>query len=318
MATANQAIGRTEAIGVGLEGTPGTKVAAAAWMRWKDQDLFPKVEVIEDDSAIGVVDAVSGSEIVGKTAEGTLGGPVSSKFIAYLLAGFYGSPTTSGTVGDYTHTFKMAESSIPKTLTFSSYKKVRSRQYTYGTIDALNITCEAGGWVEVSCPVKARVGTVETVTPSIVTEKLFTSKHLTAKMAANSGALGSASALKASRLELKQERPSETFHALGTSDTPEFDRAEFRVTGSVVLRYTDSQYEDNWLANTPTVMSIALANGSESLEFTLSQVRIREIEHTNSRSGTVTQTLSFAGEFNASDARTIQAVLSGSSIASLA
>lgn len=308
MATANQTIGRVEQIGVGLEATAGTSVNAASWMRWQDQDFVPKAMIAEDDSALGVVDAVVGSEVTGVWSEATLNGHVSDKFIGYLLAGFYGAPSTTGS-GTYTHTFTRGQAAIPKTLTFSHYSPLVSNKYAYGVVDTIKISNEAGGFVDVTAAVKARVGAAASLTPSQVAETLFTSRHTTIKMASSVAGLSGATAIKAAKIELNQEAPTDAFNPIGTYDVPEFDRGSFKVTGSLTVRYTDTSYQDNFLANTAQAMSIALSNGTSSLTFTLYQVKVREVEKSTDKDGVVTQTLSLAGEYSLSDAKSIQAVL---------
>lgn len=310
MATGEQYIGRREGIGLGIEATAGTGVAAQTWLRWLDNDFQPKTSVIENESAMGVVDAVNDSEVVAKWAEGTIGGKVTDIGIGYLLSGFFGKPTTGeASESIYPHTFNMTQSSIGTTLTVVRNDLLAPKAHSYAVIDRLTIEAEAGGWVTVEAAIKARVGASASPTVAFVTESEFTSKHVTVKLAATTGDLAGATALKASRVKLDLERPSEAFNPLGTSDLPEFDRGEFSVAGELVIRYTDTQYETDFLANAVKAMSITIANGTKTLAFTASQVRYRELEKSVSKDGIVTQTLSIKAEYDAAAGRSIQAVL---------
>lgn len=311
MATGEQYIGRREGIGVGIEAVPGTGVDAQVWLRWLDQDFQNKTSVIENESAMGVVDAVNDSEVVAKWAEGTIGGKITDVAMGFLMSGFYGKPTTgSATGGIYPHTFVMGQSSIGTTLTISRNDLIAPQTHAYAVIDRLTVEAEAGGWVTVEAAIKARVGQSGSLSPAFVSEAEFTSKHVTVKLADTVGNLASATALKAQRVKLDQERPSEAYNPLGTDSAPEFDRGEFSVTGELVIRYTDTQYETDFLANTIKAMSINITNGTKSLVFTASKVRYRELESSKSKDGIVTQTLSIKAEYDAAVGRSIQAVLS--------
>lgn len=318
MATANQYIGRREGIGLGIEGTPGTGVAAQVWMRWQDQNIYDKTGVVENDSAVGVVDRVSSSDLTHTWAEGQIGGIVSSEVIGFLLLGIYGTVSTGAPTGSiYPHTFSVNQSSVPNTLTIAHDKPLADRSYAYGVIHSFELTAEAGQWVQVKAGVKARAGGSASHTPSYSTESYFNSQHITAKVAATTGALSGATAIKASRVTLTLERAAEAYVPLGES-APEYDRGVFEARGEIVLRYTDTTYEENFVANTIKALEIALVNGDDDLTFTASQVRYRELEHSTGRDGVVTQTLSFYCEYDESTGKSIEAVLNNTRTAYVA
>jgi len=304
-------IGRREAIGLGIESVPGTSVPPQIWLRWLTNAFQNKTSVIENESAMGVVERVNDSEVVAKWAEGTIGGKVTSEAIGFLLLGMFGSVQSSApSSGITTHTFALNQSSVPATQTIARNAPLGAQRHAYGTFDNLEITNEAGGWVEVSTAVKARVGVSSTETVAFVqTEKEFTSKHITIRVAADISSLAGASAIKASSVKISMERSSEAFNPLGTDDQPEFDRGSFEAKGEFVVRMTDSQYEEDFLANTMKAMRIILANGTTSLELTAGRVRYRELESSRDRDATTTATVQFFCEFNATQNASIVPVL---------
>ena len=314
MATADQQIGRREAIGLGIEGTAGTAVAPQTWLRWLDNGVQPKTNVIENESAMGVVDQINDSEVTSVWAEGTIGGKVTSHGIGFLLTGFFGSPTTGAAVsGIYPHTFVMNQSSKPApALTIARSNPLEDVQHSYGVVDTLEISAETDDWVMVSSAIKARAGEDATLTPAFIAEREFTSKHITVKLAANLGGLSGASALSARSVKLNLERPSEAHNPLGTFDKPEFDRGSFTVSGELVIRYTDTQYETDFINNAIKAMEIKLANGDDSLTFTCAQVRYRELERSSDRDEVVTQTLNIKAEYNLAAGKSVEAVLKNS------
>lgn len=301
MATSDQYIGRREGIGLGIEATPGTPVAPQIALRWLDNAFQNKTEVIENESALGVVDRVNDSAVVKKWAEGTIGGKVTNEAIGFLLLGFFGNCTTGAvSSGIYPHTFSLNQSSRPKTLTIARTSPLCSEHHSFAVLDNLEISNEAGGWVQVSTAIKARVGVSSSETLNPVTEKEFTSKHIVVKVAATTGGLAASSAVQASRIKLTLERSHEPFFPLGTDELAEFDAGAFEARGEFVIRLKDTQYEEDYLANAIKAMSITMTNGNESLAFTAPKVRYRELEHTKDKDNVVTATVQFFCEYDGS------------------
>ncbi|GAA1073973.1 phage tail tube protein [Tsukamurella spumae] len=310
MATGEQYIGRREGIGLSIEATPGTAATAQTWLRWLDQDLQNKTEVVENESAMGVVDAVNDSEVTAKWAEGTIGGKVTDEGVGFLLSGFFGKPVTGAIDnGVYPHAFVMNQSSIGTTLTVSRNDLLAPQQHSYAVIDRLSFEVEASGWVQVEAAIKARLGQAAALTPAFVAETEFTSKHTTVKLSPSVGDLDSANPIKAASVKLEFERSSEAFNPLGTDEEPEFDRGEFTASGELVIRYTDTQYEDDFLNNAVNALRVSLANGDRSLTFSFSKVRYREVESSKNKDGIVTQTLSIKAEYDVATAKSVEVLL---------
>lgn len=311
MATGSPYVGRREAIGLGIEATPGTSVAPQTWMRWLDQSIQNKTLVTENESAIGVAARVSDSAVTQKWAEGTISGKVTANSVGYLLLGYYGSVSTgTASGGIYPHTFSASDSSVPTALTIAHNTPLKKQRFSYGTIENLEFSAEAGGWVQVSAGVKARAGVASTDTAAVDTTELeFTAKQITVKTAANTAGLGAATPLSIKSVKLQLERSSEKFDPLGPGDTPEFDRLTYDAKGEFVIRYTDTAYEDTFLANTVQALEIKLANGTTDLTFTAGQVRFRELEKSSDKDQIVTQTIQLFCEYSTTDSADVTAVL---------
>ncbi|MDR6794738.1 hypothetical protein J2W89_003920 [Pseudarthrobacter oxydans] len=259
---------------------------------------------------MGVVDRVNDSAVTHQWAEGTVGGKVTIDTIGVLLLGVFGTVTTGAASGGiYPHTFSVKQSSIPTTLTMARSTPLSAERFAYATVDTFELTAEAGGYVQVSSAIKARVGVSSTETVAFTTEEEFTSKDIELKTAANTGALTGASAVNASSMKLSIERPSNAFVPLGTNNQPQFDRGNFEAKGEFVVRLTDTQLEADYLANTKKALSITLANGTKSLTFTASKVRYRELERSAGLDDVVTATVQFYCEFDTATSKSIDAVL---------
>lgn len=311
MATGNPYIGRREGIGIGIEGTAGTAVAPQTFLKWLDQDIQNKTEVIENESALGVVEKINDSAVAAKWAEGTINGKVTAESVGFLLLGMFGTVSTgSATEGVYPHTFSVNQSSLPTTLTFAHVTPLKTQRYAYGVVETFELNAEMGGWVTVETAVKARAGASASDTLTIPTgEAEFTSKNITVKKASSVAGLSGATAMSLRSVKLSLSRESEKHDPLGTDDAPEFDRGSFEATGEFVIRYTDTAYEDAFLANTASAMEIKLANGSDTLTFTAGKVRFRELEKSSDLDEIVTQSVSFTCEFDETTSKAIEAVL---------
>ena len=299
MATADVHITRREGVGLGIEGTPGTEVDPQTFIRWDVNDLQPKINVVEDDSAIGVVDEVSDSEITSRWAEGTIGGKISAIDMGFFLLCHYGILTTGTAVsGVYPHTASVKQSGVPTTLTMAIYSPLQSKRHGYGVIDSLEIEVEQNGWVNFSGSVKARVGEASSETIALTTQKLFTSKHTTVKIAAAAGDLAAASRIDVLSVKFKSERPATAVSPLGTFDEVEFDSGSYRANGEFVIRLKSSEYDEAFLAGTRKAMLISLVNGADSLEITATKVKYRELEKSRDKNDIVTATVQFFCEYD--------------------
>lgn len=310
MATSDAFIGRREAVGLGIESVQGTGVAPQVWLRWLSNDLNPTVETLENESAMGRVERVNDSEIVSTGAEGTIGGKVTSEAIGYLLLGLYGSVNSVVDGDNYAHTFSVDQSSVPTTLSVTTQTPLQTKRHAYAVIDNLEVTAETGGWVEMSAAVRARAGEdASTETVAFLDETEFTAKHITVKMAANTAGLGAATALKARRVQVIQERSSDKFDPLGTTNESEYDRLEWEARGELVLRLTNTEYEEHLLSGTTRALSVTLSNGDASLAFTAPKVKTRELSADRSLGDIVTVTLGLYFELDSTTGTTITPVL---------
>lgn len=313
MATVEQYIGRRETLGLGIEATPGTGVASQTWMRWLEQDLKPKTTVVENESAIGVVDRVEDSEITSRQMEGKIGGKITIDTVGFILLGMWGEVTSSEpAAGITTHTFAVKQSSIPTTLSITSVTPLRTQRYSYATIESFEMEAEAGKYVTFSSSVKARIGAPANDTPALTTQTEFTSKHIALKLAANTAGIAGATKLKARSLKVSAERKADDFVPLGSSDEVEFDLGAFEPKGEFVVRCTSDEYEAAFLANTKQAMEITMVNGTESLTFAASKVRFRELEYSKDKDEVVTATISFYCEFDTTTNSSLVPVLKNS------
>ena len=313
--------GRKISVGIGKETTRGTAVEPSLWVRHLDLDFLDKKEKIYNESAIGVLDKISGSEIIKEWAEGSIGGKVTDQAFGYILAGLFGKDPVSaqvGATGVYTHTFDQSNLNLGTSLTITRKDDNGNKAYPLGMLNKLEIEIVVGEWVKFNAEFITKKGETSTATVAFVDENEFKPKNAGVKMAANLAGIGAASNIPLKSLKMTFERSVEAYHALGSNDPDEIYAQEFDVKGDMVLRYTDNTYADLWSADTDQALVINVVNtgvnigtgtDNPSLVFSLPRVSLSEWTIDQSLDKIVEQTLGFQGMFSFSESKTVSAVL---------
>ncbi len=304
-------IGRRDGIGFGIGASVEATAAPQEWYPWLSQSLQPKLDRVENESALGVVEKINDSAITGSSVEGTIEGKITGIGIGYPLLGIFGKVTDGVAVsGIYPHTFDVNQSSVPPAITVTRATPTQVLRHGYATFDTFELSAETNQFVQFSSAIKARDGVESAdVFVSPTTQVEFTSKHIVLKYAENVAGIGVAPMVNAKSLKLNLSRPSEMWLGLGSSANPIFDRTTFEASGEFVVRHDDPQVEEDFRSNAIKAMSVKLTNGTTSLEFVATKVRFTELESSGDRDEIVTQSINFSCEFDVTVGRTIQAVL---------
>lgn len=310
-------IGRKVAVGIGKETVRGTAVAPTFWVRHLSLDFKKKGESVQNESALGVREKFSDSEIVKEWAEGKLEGKVNHKSIGLILLGAFGTVATTAQGSGFKHTFSVDQSNTPQSLTVSRKDPNTDRQHALAMIKSLEVTIEAGEYVKFSCDIVSKKGVTATSTVAYVQEYEFTSKDAYVKFADTTAALGAAvaSAVKSAKLTL--DLGVDPYFEVGSTEPTEIHAGAIEVTGEVVARHTDGTYEDMYFNHTKKAVLIGIKNLAvdlgaglnPSLEFTLEQARVNDYDTSNDLDGIVEQTVGITGEFSTTTAKAVSAVL---------
>jgi hypothetical protein len=316
----NPFIGRRESIGVGIETAPGTAVAPQSFQRHLALTLDQKTTVAQNKSAMGRIEDINDSAVTEEWSEGSVNGKVTDLTFGYFLLNMFGTDTatihaTETTV--YDNLFTVLQTSPPPSLTFCRVNPIQTRRYALGYQSSLEIDIKQNDWVQFTSTIVAKNGTNATDTAAYVAEREFTSKHVTTKIATNIAGLTAATPLQIKSLKLKLDRKQDRFTPVGAIDPVSFDSEAFTVTGSFVLRYTDTTLEALGLANTAQAMSIAIVNtdttigtaANPGVTFTLPQVRLAPVTLDNTLDQVLSQTINFTAEINLTAGYMIQALL---------
>lgn len=305
--TSNPFIGRQDAVGLGIEATPGTTIAPQAWQPHLSLALDPKTTVVQNTSALGRVENINDSAVTEEWAEGSLNGKITDITIGYILANMFGSNSAalhSAETIVYDNTFTIA--AVPPSLTIARKNPVRARRFGLATLTDLEIDIKQNDWIQFTATFTSKSGTSSSETVAYVAEHEFTSKHVILKLATNLAGLSGATAPQIKSLKLKLSRKTERFTPIGAIDPVSFDPDSWGATGTVVMRYTDGTWEDIAFANTQQAMSISIINtdvtigsaANPGLVFTAPKVRLEPITLDNKLDQILSQTFNFNCELD--------------------
>lgn len=319
-------IGRQDSIGIGKEATPGTAVAPTAFIRQAALTLDQKTETTDNTTALGRVEGSDDSAVTEQWAEGSVNGIVTSgDSTGLLLLNLFGSEAYAlKEAGVGTHTFSVSQNTLPPALTFARSNPNASRRHSLGYQSDFQIDVKQADYAMFTSTITARTGATSTETVAYsTTESRFTSKHVTVGIASNVAGLSSPTMLQLKSLTLKISRKQDRFTPLGTIDPVSFDPEDFNVSGTLVLRYTDTSVETLGLANTAQAMRISLVNtdttigatSNPGLVFTLAKTRFEPITLDSNLNQVLNQTINFKGELSVADGFMIQPVLTNTTTA---
>lgn len=312
-------IGRKVAVGLAKETVRGTAVAPAFWVRHLSLDFKKMGEAVQNESALGVREKFSDSEIVKEWAEGKLEGKVNHKSIGLVLLGAFGSVDTSANGAGYDHVFSVSESNTGQSLTVTKVDGVNDRRHALAMIKSLEITIEAGEYVKFSADIIAKKGATASDTVAYVEEYEFSSKDAYVKfgdvddVADAQG--NTASAIKSGKITI--DLGVDAYYELGSTEPAEIHGQAIEVTGEVVARHSDTTYEDMYYNNTRKSMVLGFENAAidlgsglhPKLEFTLPKVAVTDYDTSNDLDSIVEQTMGLTGQFSLDSGYAVDATL---------
>lgn len=310
-------IGRKVAVGIGKETVRGTAVAAQFWVRHLSLDFKRKGNVAQNESALGVREKFSDSEITKQWAEGKLEGKVNHKSFGLILLAAFGNVVDAANGAAYDHTYTINQSATPQSLTISRNDGNTARRHALAMLKSLEITVEAGEYVKFSCDIMSKKGVDTANTVAYVTEYEFTSKHAYVKFASAVAGLAAATASAVKSAKLSMDMGVDAYFELGNVDPAEIHAMAVEVTGEIVARHSDNSYEDMYFNNTRKAMLFGFKNTDVDLgagvnpkvEFTFEQARVSDWDTSNDLDGIVEQTMGITGEFSTATGKAITALL---------
>ncbi len=180
--------GRQIEIGIGIESTAGTPVAAADYFKWDSFSMQAMSDKIMLNSARGIRNKTSNSIIWKKYGKGSVEFVPTVDMLPYVLGLFMGSRSSGAhsgetTVYDHTFTIQNANASMKTATLIVKQGGVQSERYANCVVDSFDLTFDKdfakckigvlGGWPDTG-----------SITPSYTQDTLFTRNNLTATFGA--------------------------------------------------------------------------------------------------------------------------------------
>lgn len=314
-------IGRQISYGLGVESTRGTAVAPDFWVRHLSADVWTKTDKIFNESANGNVVGANQADIARQWSEGTLEAKVQSDSFGVVLYGALGAVSTDGNADAsgnvYDHTFTLANSTTPKSLTIAQKSANADRAYALAVVNSFGLKVEAGEYATFELGVMAKKHASASNTVAYTSEDEFTSKHASVKFATNVAGLSGATAISVESVSLNIARNVEPYWAHGSVEPAEINGGRVDITGSMVLRWDSETYENLFYNNTNQAVEIELVNtdvtigtaANPTITITMPTVSIESIDVDQSLDSIVKQTVNFNAMFDATTSKAIDIVL---------
>jgi hypothetical protein len=313
-------IGRTGAVGIGIESTQGTAVAATYWIPVQSYSYDDKVEVIKNDSAMGRIEEYNAADIVKLWGEGDYEGKIFLNSVgAELVALFGASPVSAerGTSDVYDHTYNVANTNDHKSLTIAYEDDIQEVSFPFAMLDSWSLEVAVDDYVKRSISLTGKKSQSATHTPAFTNEVEFIPSQVSFKMADTQSGLGAASAINVTSFSMEVAKNAEPLFVLGSDEPHDIINKQFNVTGSVELYFENETYRDYVFANTHKAIRIDMTDTTTNLGsghnpqlyFDLHEVVFEEFERGWDANDPLTQTLNFEALFNLADSKMLSARL---------
>jgi len=314
-------IGRLINVGIALEGSRGTaEDSATFWLPKVDFDFSPRADYAVDESGVGVIDTRSDAKVVGKLAEGPIGGIVYDSSFGTILAATLGTWSTdldTPISGVNTHTFTRLNTNQHPSLTIFHDDANIDEKYALAMLNQLTVNAVLKDYVRFNAGFISKVGADTSSSPSYTAENSFLAQHVSVKFAATIAALGTASDAAVRVVNLTINKNVEELPGLSTDEPVDIINKGFSVSGDLEALFDDETYKDYVLDGDKKACLITIENtdvtiGTSSnpkLEITLAPMSFRDWGRSGGGNDVVTQTVAFDGNFSLGDSKTASIVL---------
>ncbi len=315
-----KAIGRTGAIGIAVEDTQGTPLAATHWVPVQSYSFDDKVEYIKNDSALGNIAEFNGADVVKRWSEGEYSGKIFLDSVGVELTALFGASPTSaerGTSDVFDHDYAMANNNDHKSLSVSYVDDVVDLRSPFCMINTWSLEVAVDDYVKRTINLIGKKSASVSNSPSQVNEVEFIPSQVSLKLAANQAGLDAASAINVTAFNMEVNKNAEALYVLGSNEPEDIINKQLAVTGSIELYFESTTQRDYVLNNTKRAIRIAMTDTNTNLgsghnpalRFDLHEVVFEEFERGWDSNDPLTQTLNFEALYNISDGDVITARL---------
>ena len=318
-------LGRQPFVGIGIEGTPGSAVAASKYLPFVTCTIRGKQDPLTDEAAKGVREKVWGAILGPKHGEGDIEVYVDAENAPYLLypaLGAKSTTTASGETAVWEHTITRKASNPPKTMTVIYNDSVDTRKYVYATVNNMELNV-SDGLATISTSILSKFPATGTGTQGITEERVLAFKDYTIKFgsgATGTAALAAAAGASASPVRsftLRINNNAEVQYLSGDNDAAQISWGPLEIDGEYVLFYeTTTQrihYETLLNGADPVKAMIVTFTGdsignaeTEEIEIRIPNFHIKERGVDTGVAGFITENPTFVAEYDPTETKSIQ------------
>lgn len=319
----NEHIGRLESLGITKESTSGTAESTPTyWLPKISGFMKPVAEKAKDTGGYGVIEELYDSETVKTMTNTEVAAIVRDDWIGLLLLGALGQVSSANVAGSvYDHTFTVAQSNTHPSFTLFGKDPVSQETSAYNMIDNFEIEAVTGDFVKVKVNFKGmEISSTTGLSVSFTEGNEFLTKHCDVKIAPDSSVVAAAASVDVTRFRLTVNKNVVDYQAFGDANVNSFFNQQFTVTGEFEILYNSVYYRDIFLDegdDTKRAVQFTLTNtdvtiGSSynpTITVLLYRVSLTSWEKTDDNNSIVRQTIGFEGEYDVTNAKSIQVTL---------
>lgn len=259
-------VSRRGSLGIAIEATRFTPISPTYWLPWAVMSFMDGIEGQRQEEGLGNIADSDAFFVTFKKGEGSIDSQLFDKALGYILSSLMGAkPVTTGG-SPYTHTFTLAQTNQPPTLSLYWKDPDRSYMFAGATVDSLKMTVAQNAIVAFTVGFKSKAAkdwTAQTPDYTSLGNK-FLQQHLQFRMASAVGGLSGASETLLKNLELTISRNTIFDNPLGTVEVNDILAQELSVAGTLQLNLEDDTLRNNMLGNTYQAAEIKLVGSSSS------------------------------------------------------
>lgn len=318
---ANEFIGRKVAVGLGKEATRGTAVAPTYWTPHLSVDFSAKIDILQNESAMGVNekynDAHVGKIWGGGSIEGKLQ-PITGGLLLLAALGEVSTATNADTSGNvYDHTFGVSQSNAGVSFTIAKKDPVDDAAYPMATVVNTELAFEAGKYVTIKQEFVSKADQGASNTVAYLEDTEFTSKNVSVVIADDVAGLNAATPIVVEKGDLKINRDSEEWQALGSDTVADIFSKSVEFEASLTLLFNSTDFENMWKNQTTKALRIAIVDtdtvignaANPGFVFTLNKAKVNEWSRDDGLDDIVRQEIKVTGYFDPAAGKAFEAVV---------
>jgi hypothetical protein len=314
-------IGGTQVnIGIGIESTPGTAVAASAFPKWTDLNFQAVSEKANFTSQRGVRNHSSNSMIRRRYSQGAIGlvpNVSIAPYLFYLTLGSLASATASGESAVYEHTCTVqnANASMKTATVLLEQGGEVTERFANCVVNQLSLDV-SDSYAKVTVDLLGGFPDTGSVTESYAQETEFAYHQMFVKFGTSlsNAASQTATPLKALTLSINNNVLVDEAFLSGANTPAAWLAGRLEITGSYTLHFSGTTELDKYKANTKNAALISFQGASigsaetEEILLKLGRIILSSPPKEYNLDGLVVLKQSFTVEYDATD-KEIQAII---------